>query len=597
METKNSHEYLNTRTNDMRTKISKLISAIACFFVAATITASAQSTQVVNSVMIYKEKVKFSNVVESAGSTIVSNGNLFSEGGLKVAIPGDQPLYNGVFSSPTITYSSPGGVNVGVGTFNAFTNATYDGRLISFNITSGSFTLTTSNTYWFLYADYNNGTPIYGVSANPYGINDSSQVLIASLYWEVMPLHDDLHVLSSGNVGKGSITKFENRLLTVPGLERYLGLALSSTGDMTFVSSSGYVWYGSELVYAPPLYSTNTNTYLWYHTNGVFTLTTTNQAVKQIYDNGSNIVATAPSKYVVNWIYETLDSLKHLDIVLGSGQYNSMVEARTELPPTPPLLLQYNSLLLGQLIVNSDSNNIQLITSAFTQAFLPVPVVNHNNLGNINGMAPYIHLGQVEYDNFVGGTGNWNRASTWVTANSNITTYSSSSNIVFSNISSNDFFLPIKWSVGSICRGGLYNVDTNAYTNTITLTFYENSNRVGSNAYWRANMALVVSPLVGNSGIGSPTCSVVDASGFMTNDLVYFQTVGSRGRISAITNNVLYFEDALLNAHSINEGVSRITEFGGFNVWDNAGGTNMFGRLTTTRAMTCTNRIEMLYKQ
>ena len=167
--------------------------------------------------------------------------------------------------------------------------------------------------------------------------------------------------------------------------------------------------------------------------------------------------------------------------------------------------------------------------------------------------------------------------------------------IIFSSSVSTNFNLPMKYVSVSVGRGSIYNLNTNILNEIFQLSFYENSDYKATNAYWRANLPLVASPLAGNTGIGSPTGSVVNALGFYTNDLVFFQTTGIKARIVAITNNTLYFEDTLIVDHTINEGIARVAEFGGFTMWDNAGGTNMFGRISSVSAITCTNRIEIKY--
>ena len=176
-------------------------------------------------------------------------------------------------------------------------------------------------------------------------------------------------------------------------------------------------------------------------------------------------------------------------------------------------------------------------------------------------------------------------------------TWQTSSNLVFSAAATNSFYLPAITNQVSCLRGGVYNVSTNIFSKTMALGWYENADYKGTNLYWLANVSLVASPLTASEVIGSYTCVVADATGFLTNDLVYFQTTATKARIAAINGNILTFTDTLTANHSAPEGVSRIAEFGGFGLWNNAGVAALYGRLVATNAVTCTNKLEMLYKE
>jgi hypothetical protein len=172
-----------------------------------------------------------------------------------------------------------------------------------------------------------------------------------------------------------------------------------------------------------------------------------------------------------------------------------------------------------------------------------------------------------------------------------------STNLFFNNLSTNVFYIPTGTSQVQCLRGKIYNYNTtNLPYSQYTLYWYENADVLLTNCYWLANLNLFSTPTSNTMLTGSTTCNVVSASGFSTNDLIYFQSSNTFHRIIGITNTVLYFASGLINGHASGEGVSRVCEFGGFGMYNNAGVANQYGQLTTTNSVTLTNRIDVNYR-
>jgi len=156
--------------------------------------------------------------------------------------------------------------------------------------------------------------------------------------------------------------------------------------------------------------------------------------------------------------------------------------------------------------------------------------------------------------------------------------------MVFNNQHTTNMGIQVAYPDAKIANGLLYATATNIYSKTVTLTFYKNSDYKGSNAYWRANMALVSVPLSGASAIGATSVAVLDSTGIAANDLVFFTQSNEFARVSSVVGNTLNFEDALLFGHSTTSNVSRVGEFRSFTVMDYSGTHTAWHRIDATNS-------------
>lgn len=144
----------------------------------------------------------------------------------------------------------------------------------------------------------------------------------------------------------------------------------------------------------------------------------------------------------------------------------------------------------------------------------------------------------------------------------------------------------------NVSWGKMYATATNTISRTATLTFYANNDYKGSNAYWRANMPIVVVPITNSSVIGATRLQTADGSGFAVNDLVYTCDSNEFARVSAITNNDLYLEDALVYPHGTTSSVSKVSEFGGFTTIDWSATSNAWHKISFTNVVTQTIKMD-----
>ena len=163
---------------------------------------------------------------------------------------------------------------------------------------------------------------------------------------------------------------------------------------------------------------------------------------------------------------------------------------------------------------------------------------------------------------------------------------------VFTAVTVTNCSVELPYPGASISWGKMYATATNTTSRTATLTFYANNDYKGSNAYWRAAMPIVVVPLTNNAVTGGTRLQTADGSGFAVNDLVYTCDSNEFARISAITNNDLYLEDALVFPHGTTSSVSKVSEFGGFTTIDWSATSNAWHKISFTNVVTQTIKMD-----
>lgn len=145
----------------------------------------------------------------------------------------------------------------------------------------------------------------------------------------------------------------------------------------------------------------------------------------------------------------------------------------------------------------------------------------------------------------------------------------------------------------NISWGKLYASATNTFSKNMQLTFYANNDYKSTNAYWRANLSLVTVAITNSTLIGTNAVHLADATGFSTNDMVYFCDSNEFARVLSISGNVLTLEDNLLYPHGTTSSVSRVAEYGGFSMIDYSGTSNLWHRISATNVFTNTLQMDL----
>ena len=179
-----------------------------------------------------------------------------------------------------------------------------------------------------------------------------------------------------------------------------------------------------------------------------------------------------------------------------------------------------------------------------------------------------------------------------------ISTISTASTATSALSANTDFTLSAS-NIIDVVRGRVYvnNIDVVPFSDTATVTFYNDSSRRGDEAIYRANMDIVADTM--SSGVVSgSTIYSNDGTVFETNDLIYLS--GSAGeefaRISSVSTNDLILEDSITNTYLSGSLISLAPEFGGFTLYDVNETETIYGRIVITGSGTVDTTIWMEYK-
>jgi hypothetical protein len=297
----------------------------------------------------------------------------------------EKPNYfAGVSQAITVSYTPGNSGQITVTQAKAFLHKTpgWDDEIVEYTLAQITPTLV-ANTYTYIIADYNSGSPIMRTTTNPADINSSNVVLMGHAQWEYYTTPyacDEVHYFIITENAFGHANKITNRLINTMRYERSSGLALSEKGTRNVYCDTGVIWYGNNNFTLGILdTSVADKIHFYYHVGGVWTV---NPNITQYnntqYDNGTNLVSTSANKYVVNWIYR---SVNHADffMVLGGGDYK-LNEAEASQPPALPTIISRQSILVGRIIVLQGASTATVVQSTFQTTFTMSAVQQHNDL-------------------------------------------------------------------------------------------------------------------------------------------------------------------------------------------------------------------------
>lgn len=309
------------------------------------------------------------------------------------------PLSAGIVHQPTFTNNGNGTVTLGDAVVNLFIAEDFNDKIQRFNVTGGTFT-PLNNTNSYLVVDYNNGNPIYKIIASNTLINESTIIPVYTFY----RIDNTVMYLNWDRLGIGLSNKMHQRFVFTRRFERESGLAISESPTRIVTISSGIVWYGAVRNTLQAVVSNVDSCHLHYHVGGVYTFTDVTQYNNTQYDNGTSLVGLGPNRYTVNWIYRNVEDGKHMEILLGDAQYNSVAAAIEAQPRLDlPDVIKSNCMLIGRIIVQRNATTAANIASAFDVTFVSVPVNNHNDLAGIQGgsASQYYHLTATQHDDLL----------------------------------------------------------------------------------------------------------------------------------------------------------------------------------------------------
>lgn len=279
--------------------------------------------------------------------------------------------------------------------------------LVSFEWASSSSIAIGDDALTYVYIDYNSGSPLIKTTTDRNDINDNSEICIAHVYKEAGIL--DIHDRTGGVSIEDFQRRVDHRIKELRNFERASGMVTFETGIRNIGITAGNAWRGLDDFSTSAKDTSGSGdvfTY-WYRDGGVGWTKDVDQT--QIdntqYDDGSGGLATlGVGRYGVHWVFLCNDD-EHFSVVYGQGSYKLAEAQNAEVPSGLPDKLDNFDILIAKIIILKNAPTFTEVATAFEIFFPRSEVINHNDLGNIDGgqVDEYYHLTDAEHGALVDG--------------------------------------------------------------------------------------------------------------------------------------------------------------------------------------------------
>jgi len=170
--------------------------------------------------------------------------------------------------------------------------------------------------------------------------------------------------------------------------------------------------------------------------------------------------------------------------------------------------------------------------------------------------------------------------------------------IDFSASAEEDVTIALGKTIKEVIRGRVYiDVDPGAALDAYaTYTFYSDSDYHGENAFYRTQAKLVYTEIDTAPTGGSPNLIPDDHEDFSPNDLIYIIDGGSSefARLQTVAATMVCEDN--VSSHDVDDGIVRVSEFSGFELFNTEAGTNIYCRVGFASAQTVSLKMVLLLR-
>ncbi|RLC88895.1 MAG: hypothetical protein DRJ03_01250 [Chloroflexi bacterium] len=171
--------------------------------------------------------------------------------------------------------------------------------------------------------------------------------------------------------------------------------------------------------------------------------------------------------------------------------------------------------------------------------------------------------------------------------------------IDFTASAEEDVTIPLTGDIRELVLGRLY-IDEDpgaAFSAWATYTFYNKAAMHGRDAFFRTDAKLVYTELEAATTGSDANITPDDQTDFSPNDLAYIIDGASSEFIRLMTIADTMVAEDNIAAHDINDGISRISEFSGFNLFNNENGTDVYLKITFASAQTVSLKMDLILRK
>lgn len=241
----------------------------------------------------------------------------------------------------------------------------------------------------YAYVDYNNHSPVYGVSTSEDAVDWYTKILVATLYREGTAVYPT----PSGLNGERAMDKVIRRLVELsPFGVKPGGMALGVVAGTRYVTLTPAIgWFVLSRENYVNFNSQTSGHVLeeWYLVGGVWTKSIVTQINNTEYATAGVKAAMGPNKFSTRYLWRSATPDETEVMYILGEQYNTVELARAEpIPSLLPAKIQSHGILVGRMIIGTGEATPALIESAFTTTLSVSSVTSHDALSNVRGGAP-----------------------------------------------------------------------------------------------------------------------------------------------------------------------------------------------------------------
>jgi len=287
-----------------------------------------------------------------------------------------------------------------------FTTNEFGGTYIYFKQVASLLDLTglADNSVFWIYFDWNSGTPQYAATTDRTDVNEYDQFTVGRVWRS----GTTVEVMQSGHNLYDKDRRAHNRLILKYGnMDRISGGVISAHATALRLSCTAGIWYVANTPFSTELANTfkviyKTGSAVWV-TSSELTLFSdifNGAAAKtyETYQNGNDLAALTANFYGVYWIFICPEG--DLYVVLGTSKYANIGLAQAATVPSslPPYCVDWGN-LIGRVIIKNSAAAFYSVESIFSTQFTLSAVVDHNSIGGLQGgtAGEYYHLLLAEY--------------------------------------------------------------------------------------------------------------------------------------------------------------------------------------------------------
>lgn len=348
--------------------------------------AGVENSKVMTSLRVF-ESISHNAILDQ--NTTVQQANIRIDGNIESGSINTNvqniPINIGVVILPTLTKLIDGSVNVG-GDGTCIFNSLADGsgQNIKLLCSDTRILIPTQGSVSYIYANYNNGSPIYEISTSY--VQFFTDARLIPIVRVIRPTGNNLHFEEYDRYGIQLAPKLLFKDVTLNGVQRASGLFLSTSDTRISTVSAGVVWFGVQYYSSAPNVSGSSGLLFEYHiVNGLWVSQTVTSYDSQYYSDGVTRLSLLPNKYVSKYFFKDAGDDNEVYYIHGNS-YTKQSDSYIEQIPPVPQIISSHAIYVGKIVIVAGASNGIAYSRLWDEAVQAQTQTDHSNLSNLTWM-------------------------------------------------------------------------------------------------------------------------------------------------------------------------------------------------------------------